>query len=503
MSPINLLPGIVWALDEVALKLVRRWQAGLSEKARSVFRVASCWEEFSDHLKDYRRNSFDETMLAAGLSLATQRQGRRINLVIVACLPPAGVLTWAKVEEKIATLQLHTITLEQHRVLLHPTLPEILAPEALDAEGIAPLRFLPWLLTRVVTGGFTLGEEEFYAHFSSLLDALFLAEREGGTVPGHLVGQFFHQPAQPGHVRLAGFSRISLATLLGDLARSLAQGTLSRAERHPYDATLVQNFERKIAQWLAEFQAGQRTSLQVEELLIQEIRRLDWPTAALLKEIPRIFNKETIRLQREPTVDQPQGNIFIRIWQRLRTWYGFPPSTQDRGPDSLQQEAVFKNLTRMTEVLQEMAELSRANEQLPANLPPELFRAWSANLQKLLIRRLERRWSDYDLVNRLAWHIEQDLARHFGAALFNWEVPNENVREVAGALQEGNLLRFSAPLRGGLPTRAQALVTSLNLGDSIRHGAQQVACTSLRLYPGRPPLLLAASEPVPVEHISL
>ena len=503
---LQILPGIVWALDEVALQHVRRWQAGLPAKVQTVFRVASCWEEFVDLMDAYRRQNFDDAMLAAGLSLETQRQGRRINTVIVACWPQHGGLAWAEAEEKIANLMQLPLTLEQHRVLLNPALhplEESLVPDAPEVNEIAPLRFLPWLLTRQVTGGFTLSEAECQDHFSSLLDALFLAEREGGRAPGHLVGLFYQQPAQPGHVRLAGFSRIPLDALLQEMARSLAQGMLLQGARQPYDAVLVRDFEQKLARWLDEFQAGQRTNLQVEALVMQELRKKPWPAAALFKELPPILAKETMRLQRQTTVDPPRCNIFMRTWQRLRTWCGCPPPDTEIGPDSLQTESLVKNLNQMQAVLEELNKSARQDEELPANLPPELVKAWSDTLVKLIVRRLEQRWSELDVVRRLAWQIEQDMARHFVAALRHWDIPNESVREVARAWAEGNLLRFSAPLRGGLPIGVQALVTSLTMEETIRHGAHDVPSATLRLLPGRPPLLLAVSEPVPVEHVLL
>lgn len=503
---LQLLPGIVWALDDFALMQVRRWQAGLSEKAQKVFQVVSCWEEFVDLINIYRQQNFDATMLAAALDLETQRQGRRINTVIVACWPQAGAIAWAEAEEKIEALQQQPITLEQHRVLIHPTLHPLeatLAPDGPEVDEIAPLRSLPWLLTRQVTGGFTLSEEEFHTHLSSLLDALLLAEREGGTVRGHLVGPFYQQPARPGHVRLAGFPRLPLDALLQEMARSLAQGMLTRAARQPYDAVLVRDFERKLARWLDELQAGQRPSSQVEELIMRELRRLPWPAAALFKELPRIFSKETVRLQRQPTVDPPKCNIFMRTWQRLRTWCGCPPPDTEIGPDSLQTETLIKNLNQMHSVLAELDKSARQDEALPANLPPELVNAWSDKLNTLIIRRLEQRWNEWDVVSRLTWQIEQDMAQNFVAALRHWDIENERVQEVAKALAEGNLLRFSAPLRGGLPVKVQALVTSLTMEETIRHGAHDVPCATLRLLPGRPPLLLAVSEPVPVGHILL
>jgi len=503
---LQLLPGIGWALDQAALEQVRRWQNGLSDKARMVFQVASCWEEFTDIINTYRQQNFDDTMLAAGLGLETQKEGRRINIVVVACFPQEGGLAWTDAEKKIDAIQQQPITLEQHRVLLHPTLlsvQESSAPRELDTTEIASLRSLPWLLTRKVTGGFTLSPEEFHAHFSSLLDALFLAEREGGTVPGHLVGFFFRQPAQPGHVRLTGFSRVPLGLLLQDLAQSLSQTQLAQAARQPYEAAIVHAFEKKLAHWLGEFLAGQRTSAQIEDNIMREARRLQWPVAALLTETQRIFGKEKMRLQREPTADQQKGNVFIRVWQRFRAWCGYPPPAPIHGPDSLQIEALSKNLTKMAEVLEELTRLAQTYARSPAALPPELVNNWSVELHDLIIQRLEKRWSELDVLSRLAWKIEQDLNRHFIAALHGWNIHNKRAQEVADSLAAGNLLRFSASLRGGLPVQVQALVTSLNLGPTIRHGAQNVTCATVRLWSGRPPLLLAASEPVPVEHLLL
>jgi hypothetical protein len=503
---LQLLPGIVWALDDFALKQVQRWQNGLSEKARTVFKVASCWEECVDLINNYRQQSFDTTMLVAGLGLETQRQGRRINIVIAACFPQEGGLAWAEAEKKIEAIAQQPVTLEQHRVLLHPTLHQLeepTAPRELDGAELTPLRFLPWLLTRQVTGGFILSEEEFHTHFSNLLDALFLAEREGGVVPGHLVDHFYHQPAQSGHVRLAGFSRIPIDALLQEMAQSLAQMVLAQAAQQSYDVDLVSPFEKKLAHWLSEFLAGQRSGSQIEEGIPRELSRHPWPVAALLNEAPRIFAKESMRLHREPAVDQPACHNSSSWWQRLLAWLGQSKPSVSPGPDPLQAEALGRNLDRMVELLRDLADRARPQPRSAARLPEELCQGWTDNLRTLILQRLQRRWGELDVMERLAWQIEQDLAQQIVAVLQDWEIPDAQLQEVAAGLAAGNLLSFSAPLHGARPVQVQALITSLTLEQTIRHEGQNVPCATVRLWPGRPPLLLAASEPVPVEHLHL
>lgn len=499
---LNLLPGIAWGLDEPALALVQRWQQRLPERMQRVFNVAAGWEELTDILNDYRQQSFDDVIVNAGLSLAPQEHGRRIKVMVVGSFPQADGTSWEEAEEQLDSIGM-LLTMEQHRLLLHQTVPLVGQPAPamdLNPPQIEPLRFLPWLLTRMVTGGFTLGEEEFYVHLASLLDALFLTEWEGGAVPGYLIAPFGQTPAQPHHVRLAGFARLPLDNLIADVAAALSRTVLAQAAQQPYEAAIVHAFESKLARWIGEFLAGQRTSIQIEKQILQDLRRLHWPVAALLKETPRILDKEKVRLARETTAGQPQYNIFMRIWQRLRGWCGYHDPAQFQGPDPLQIEALSKNLTKMAEVLQELTQQARTYEGSPAALPPEHANEWSIALHDLVMQRLKR-CSKLDVVSGLAWKIEPDLHRHFIAALHEWEISNTRVREVTAALAAGNLLRFSARLQGGLPVQVQALITSLNLGETIRHGAQQVTCATVRLVPGRPPLLIAASEPVPVEHI--
>lgn len=72
---LKLLPGIVWALDEPALALVRQWWNGLPHRAQSVFTVAGSWEEFTEIIAIYREARFDEAILNAGLSLEPQQRG--------------------------------------------------------------------------------------------------------------------------------------------------------------------------------------------------------------------------------------------------------------------------------------------------------------------------------------------------------------------------------------------------------------------------------------------
>lgn len=501
----NLLPGISWALDESALASVRTWQEGLSDRARQVIRVAACWEEFVDIIEIYRQQDFDATMLDAGLSLETQRQGRRVNVVVIASLPRQGGFPWTEAEERLADIR-RVLTLEEHRVLLHPTvrpLGEAADHTAIDWSELSSLRGLPWLLTRMVTGNFTLGEHEFQALIERLLDTLYLAEREGGMAPEHMIGAFFHPLPRTGHMRLAGFSRLPLDRLLPDLAQSLAQMVLAQAAQQSYDVDLGSPFEMKLAHWVSEFLAGQRSGSQIEEGIPRELSRHPWPVAALLNEAPRIFAKESMRLHREPAVDQPACHNSSSWWQRLLAWYGSSKPSVPPGPDPLQAEALRKNLDKMAELLRDLADRARLQPRSAARLPKELCQGWTDNLRTLIQQRLQRRWGELNVLERLAWQIEPDLAQHIVAVLHDWEIPDRQLQEVAAGLAAGNLLRFSAPLRGALPVQVQAIVTSLNLGPHIRHGSQHVPCATVRLWPGRPPLLLAASEPVPVEHLHL
>ena len=502
---LRLLPGIAWALDESALASVRTWQAGISDQARQVFQVAACWEEFADIIETYRQQDFDATMLTAGLSLETQQLGRRVNVVVIASLPRQGSITWTEAEAKLADIS-KCLTLEAHRVLLHPTLRPLGEAADLAPVNLAELSFLrglPWLLTRTVTGNATLGQNEFQAHIDRLLDALFLAEREGGMAPEHVIGAFFHPLPQPGCVRLAGFSRLPLDRLLPDLAQSLAHMVLAQAAQQRYDANLISSFENMLAGRLGEFLGGQRTDLQIEEGIPRELSRRQWPVAALLKEAPRIFAKEAIRLQREATVDQQKRHNSISLWQRLLAWFGRSTPPVAHSPDPLQAEALWKNLERMAEVLRDLADQAHLHPEFAAGLPAELCQDWTVKLRNLILQRLEQRWGDLDVLARLAWQIELDLGHNFLAALRDWEIPNRQIREFAAGLAAGNLLRFSAALQGALTVQAKALITSLHLGPNIQHGTQQVPCATLRLWPGRPSLLLAASEPVPVEHLHL
>jgi len=136
------------------------------------------------------------------------------------------------------------------------------------------------------------------------------------------------------------------------------------------------------------------------------------------------------------------------------------------------------------------------------DLPDHFIRVWSDELNDLVKRGIQEEWKGIELKNRLAIKIVRDVQDNFSNAISHWNLQGDRVREMARALEEGNLLRFSASLKGGLPVFPQAVVTSFNLGQQIRHGTNNVPSATLSFYSGRPPLIVAASQPVPIKNIS-
>jgi hypothetical protein len=501
----KLLPGIVWALDETALKLVRRWQEGLPEKARNVFRVAASWEECADILGRYREQDFDRVMLAAGLSLDTQRQGRRVNVAVVASLTGEKGMSWDRVEHNLASIA-QTLTLEQHRILLHaevPPLGESTEPGRVEFTGIEVLTRLPWLLTRVNSGNLILNEQDFFNSVAALLDALFLAEREGGSAPDHCIGAFFTPPATPGKVRLAGFSRLPLDQVVQEVAEFLAAAVLVRAYDKVYEKAPLQAFEQKLAGWVGEFLQGRLLAQDLERKMPMELKWGRMPAAVILREGRRIFEKENERLQRAIPETFPPASCLARFWRWLVAKFRGSRPAASEGPSPLQREYLVKYFARLAEVIGDMADRARAGSGAPHTLPPAFVQVWSDELSQLVFQRLNNPYGNLEVHPSLAEKIARDVAAHFQEALNNWQVDNASFQELKRGLEEGNLLRFSARLRGGLPVAVQALVTSLKLGGSIHHGAQHVACVTLRFWPGRPPRFIAASEPVSVENLAL
>lgn len=502
---LKLLPGIVWALDEDALNLVRQWWKRLPSEAQRVFTVADSWEKFTQILSTYREQRFDEVLLQAGLSLELQEQGRRVNVVTIASFPAESQISWAEAEAKLSTLSAH-VSLEHHRVLLRPSLPAIDDPEQQeppDASQLSPLRVLPWLLTRVVTGGFTLSEEEFFQHVSSLLDVLLLTEREGGQAPAPIVNAFFAAPQHSGHVHLAGFSRLSLEKLLDEMAASLSHAILHRAYNRPYEdiRPAIQAFEHRLAELIGEFLRGERTATQVEDHLFtpQGLPRLE-VVAAILREVPELLDRQALRLQREETAAPPPPSRLARVWQRILAWLCRPQPQVRREPDQVQREYLIGRLRQLSHNIQEAARHAREGQE-GLELPSEFKSIWSDELKSLVMKGIKRQWQAQELTHRLAMKITRDIQQNFSQAISNWGLQIKQVQEVARALEVGNLLRFNALLQGGLPVIPQAVVTSFNLGPSLRHDARNVPCATLKVYPGRPPYLVAASEPVPIEHI--
>lgn len=503
---LNLLPGIVWALDEPTTSLVRRWRNGLPEKAKPVFNVSSRWEEFTEIITHYQELGFNETLLQAGLSLESQEHGRRVNVVVVGSFPCQGGISWGEAEKKLATLGAF-ISLEHHRIFLNTNLPNIEAPSSegtIDSSQLSSVRVLPWLLTRMVTGGFTLGEDEFFERFCHLLDVLLLTEREGGKVPEYVVNAFFRSENQPNHVRLAGFSSLSLELLLREISHSLSSAILHRTYNRPYGdmKVAIQALERKLAESIGEFLQGKQSALQIEDYLFGQRGVSHLSGAAILREIPDILTRQSQRLQKEEMVNEPPPSCLARLWQKLLVWFGQAKPLVSSKPDQFQKDYLINKLKGFSRVIQEIAD--KARETHGANeLPSEFIRRWSDELKDLLIRSMKEQWQAGKVTEQLAFKITRDVQKNFSQAIFQWGLNSERVREMKRTLENGNLLRFSALLRGGMSVTPQALVTSFNLGSSLRHGAHNVPCANLRIYPSRPPYLMATSAPIPIENIIL
>ncbi|MEM4720955.1 MAG: hypothetical protein QXT73_02675 [Candidatus Methanomethylicaceae archaeon] len=503
---VKLLPGIVWALDEPTMSLVRQWRNGLPEKAKPVFNAATSWEEFTEIITHYQELGFNETLLQAGLSLEPQEHGRRVNVVVVGSLPCQGGNFWREAEEKLATVGA-ILSLEHHRVILYTNLPNIEGPSSegtIDSSQLSSVRVLPWLLTRMVTGGFTLGEDEFFERFSHLLDVLLLAEREGGQVPEFVVNAFFRSENQPNHVRLAGFSSLSLERLLKEISHSLSSAILHRTYNRPYVdmKVAIQALERKLAESIGEFLQGKQTALQIEDILFSQRGVPHLSGAAILREIPDILTRQLQRLQKEEVVNEPPPSCLARLWQKLLVWFGKAKPPVSSKPDQFQKDYLINKLKGFSRVIQEIVEKARETHGV-IELPPEFIPSWSDDLKDLLIRGMKEQWQAGEVTERLAFKITRDVQKNFSQAIFQWRLNSERVREMKRSLENGNLLRFSALLRGGMSVTPQALVTSFNFGSSLRHGAHNIPCANLRIYPGRPPYLVAASAPVAIENIIL
>lgn len=504
---LQLLPGIAWALDERSLEWTRKWWQGLPPRAQTVFQVAGSWEEFAEILLSYRYESFDDTLLKAQLSLTPQINMRRINVVILSSFPCPDQVSWARVEENLTSLWKENVSLEYHRVLLHQVVPALGVGPTLketDFDSLTPVGGLPWLLSRVLSGGFILEEESFFKHFSLLLDVLFLSEREGGQAPDYVIGSFFRTPHQPGKIRLAGFSRLDLNLVLEDMASLLTQGIFSRAYHLSYKESYAEldSFRHRLAQLVGEFLAGKVSVTQVENFLFGEKALPSLPIAAILREIPDILEQEARRLGRPENLPPPAPGWFARLWRKILSWLGRGETEGSHQPDLIPKDHLIGQFAQFSGFLRELAAQTRKDKG-HGTIPPERVQEWSEEFLKLIHRGLQSRWAAAEVKERLAKKIGRDTLTAFLEALSRWELKAERVLEMAKALEEGDLLRFSAPLRGGLPILPQAVVTSFNLGKNIPHGTENVSCATLRFYPGRPPVLLAASQPVEGKHLNL
>ncbi|MBW2063264.1 MAG: hypothetical protein JRI95_17105 [Deltaproteobacteria bacterium] len=501
---LELLPGIVWALDEKALDFIRRWHGGLSSKAQMVFQIAGSWKELAYIIDDYREQRFDTTIIEAGLSLRPQLERRRVNVVVVASFPQKEGQSWSEVEEKLQAVG-QQVTLQQHRVLLHHAYPKIKDkpfPAKIDPIEISMPRILPWLLTREISSGRILGEEDFYNLFASLIDCLLLAEREGGQVPGHLLGPFLNPPAESGKVRLVGFARIPLDRVLDRMSEALTRVVLGWAYHRPYEPQKLQTFEQRLALLVQEFLTGCRTYAQVEEFILGNRGLKSLSVAIILKEVKQILEIQTQYVIREGRKPQPTPGFLIRFWRRYLGWWTRKAAgISDFAPIIF--DNLIQNLHKMSEVIDNIAKQARQETDTHPNIPPDLIQIWSAELHDLVIEALNRRWSGVDVTDRLARIIRQGVSQHFSDALYNWGLEDDLLEEAARALQEGNLLRFSGRMEGGLRVQVQTLVTSLKIGETLLVGAQPVACATLQVWPGRPPLFLAATEAVPIDHLKL
>ena len=228
---LQLLPGLIWALDEKTQSLIRRWYDGIPPKAQNVFQTVLSWQEFIDAINKYREKGFENTIKEAGLSLDTQLAGRRVAVVVVTSLPIVDGLPLSIVKQNLEDLGGQVI-LERHWVLVdqHPRMAgKPISKTGLEHAKIFDLRQVPWLLTREITGGITLDAEKFFTLLASLLDTLLFTEREGINIAGDVVAPFFQPTAQPGSVRLVGFSRISLDQVLERITNVLSRAVIGLA----------------------------------------------------------------------------------------------------------------------------------------------------------------------------------------------------------------------------------------------------------------------------------
>ena len=172
-------------------------------------------------------------------------------------------------------------------------------------------------------------------------------------------------------------------------------------------------------------------------------------------------------------------------------------------PDPTNLDYLTKNLKKMVEVISVLEEQSRQESQKYPDIPSLLTTKWTEELHRLVILALEQRWSGIDVSASLGTVIYKSVSDHFNEAIETWNLDDNDIRNFAKGLEEGNLLQFSAKLLGGLPTQVQCLVTTLKIGQTVKHGSHHISCATLRVWPGRPPVFLAATESIPLERVAV
>ncbi|MBU4447252.1 MAG: hypothetical protein KKD99_01605, partial [Proteobacteria bacterium] len=374
----------------------------------------------------------------------------------------------------------------------------------IDSAAIGGTREAPWFLSNHIMGGFLIGDDEFFEHLCNLLNALLLAQREEGGAQGDIARVFFAAPAAPDHVRLVGFPRIPIAKLVKEIATVLAKTVLHRAYHGTLEPGLITALERILSEKIKQFLSGGLGADQVLEVIIGRGGFKSWPTVQILGAGKDLLRRQLHRLSVEAplqtTQSTPPLGFFTRLWRKLLVFFRKAPPVVS-GPDKENLDYLRTNLKRMLEIIEVIEEQAKGGGPRHPDIPTDLINSWSSALRDKLLAALENRWQEIDILPRLSMVIERSVAKFFFEALHAWRLDGELLREMAKAIEHGDLLRFSAKLIGDQQVQAEALVTSLMIGDHIKYGGHYIRSAFLKVWPGRSPLFLAVGQPVPLEHI--
>ncbi len=494
-EPFQLIPTAVWSLDKEAQEMADSWIQCLDPTAKQFVRHASSWQGIRDIVKEFTQESFRTQMQEAGIIPPSTS---RVSVVLIAygmgSVPSAG---WKDSEKKLDKISKELDYLESHRILLARLDQHMTKDRDIRCSGV---RDVTWLLTDKTHLGTTLGKSEFRSLVHSLLNALVLSERNSDQDQTYL-RDFFDSGLSPSEVRrkvrLIASPGNDLAELFNTRAKQTVQAVISYfSSVHPVDTAEKKQSKSKILESLDSLLKGQIRTDQFVQYLSDELGKSYWSLPDLLSEAPGFLRHlaRTVQNHQSPSPSAASPPSFMqRLLRCLAVRLGIRRYRATSIPRPLceQLRSLANHLDSVACELDKICADNRASPCEGLTLKPQEKERWKVPLEDILKGFLTRSQPAFaDL-------LMQDFVRQVMRDLQN---SPELFPDLASLL--GKSLRFSARLSAAKRPQARVVLSSIQLGSKFHFEAQQLPTAVVRLWPYvSGPLVLIASEPVPIRQI--